>query len=389
MHFADDKTKKEEEESSASGSGSGFQPQDNPYARKEVSYVCETGSELCVVVGGIFRRVREARELGESHGKSADLRIGDAPIGTMRQTNVVVIPNCEEIDQFRTFDTLIQAINQARRRAREFVVKMDKDDDETANELGKDWVVAINCAHLHPQYGMQTPEEQLAAMKHEEEEGEVDVNLQEYKKRRDEARRSPYPSVIVEVQSTPPPDFGAAAAATEAKAAADEAKPDDDVTSDDVKKLEALFGMSAATKKADDPFYDALGEAFGDKQIAAQTPLSMAQNWVLDNDPAFNQESSTFTKSNTHHVDAAYEYVFNNLAMINAQEPKRGQKSYIVFPKFLPTSATSFDRFAGQVSNIIRVMPSMKEKVVVSTFHPEHVMTSTRCPIPVLVITWK
>lgn len=187
--------------------------------------------------------------------------VGDAPIGTMRQTNVVVIPNCEEIAQFRTFDTLIQAINQARRRAREFVVKMDKDDEQTrSNELGKDWVVAINCAHLHPQYGMQTPEEQLAAMKHEEEEGEVDVNLQEYKKRRDEARRSPYPSVIVEVQSTPPPDFGAAAAATEAKAAVDEAKPDDDVTSDDVKKLEALFGMSAATKKADDPFYDALGE---------------------------------------------------------------------------------------------------------------------------------
>ncbi len=78
MHFADDKTKKNEEESASSGSGGGgFQPQDNPYARKEVSYVCETGSELCVVVGGVFRRVREARELGESHGKSAHLRIGE------------------------------------------------------------------------------------------------------------------------------------------------------------------------------------------------------------------------------------------------------------------------------------------------------------------------
>ena len=186
----------------------------------------------------------------------------------MRQTNVVVIPNCDEIAQFKTFDTLIQAINQARRRAREFVIKLDKDDDDQTNDnnnLGKDWVVAINCAHLHPQYGMQTPEEQLASMKHEEEEGEVDLNLQEYKKRRDEARRSPYPSLIVEVQSTPPPDFGAAKKAAEEEmkavtAAAEESNPDDDVTSDDVKKLEALFGMSAATKKADDPFYDALGE---------------------------------------------------------------------------------------------------------------------------------
>lgn len=195
------------------------------------------------------------------------LSSGDAPVGTMRQTNVVVIPNCDEIANFRTFDNLVQAINQARRRAREFVIKKDKDmndvnsssneDDDSSN---KDWVVSINCAHLHPQYGMQTPEEKLAAMKHEDEEGEVDLNLQEYKKRRDEARRSPYPSVIVEVKSSPPPDFGAAAAAAAAAEVKAETKPDDDVTSEDVKKLEALFGMSAATKKADDPFYDALGE---------------------------------------------------------------------------------------------------------------------------------
>lgn len=192
---------------------------------------------------------------------------GDAPVGTMRQTNVVVIPNCDEIANFRTFDNLVQAINQARRRAREFVIKKDKDmnDINSSNEnddiSNKDWVVSINCAHLHPQYGMQTPEEKLAAMKHEDEEGEVDLNLQEYKKRRDEARRSPYPSVIVEVKSSPPPDFGAAAAAAAATAEVKaETKPDDDVTSEDVKKLEALFGMSAATKKADDPFYDALGE---------------------------------------------------------------------------------------------------------------------------------
>ncbi|KAL7528862.1 hypothetical protein ACHAXR_002676 [Thalassiosira sp. AJA248-18] len=263
--------------------------------------------------------------------------------------------------------------------------------------------VSINCAHLHPQYGIQTPEEQIAALKHEEEEGEVDVNLQEYKKRRDEARRSPYPSVIVEVQSTPPPDFGARrdeAAMEMENAKAEEVKADQDVTSDDVKKLEALFGMSAANKKtsADDPFYDALGAAFGEKQIISQTPLSQAQNWVLANDPAFNEDTSTFTNSNTRHVDAAYEYVFNNIAMLNAAaaadnksipKPRRGQKSYVVLPNFLPTSATSFDRFAGQVSNIIRVMPSLAEKVMISTFHPEHVVTSTRSPVPIVVITWK
>lgn len=384
-HFMDEKKKEEE-----------LPRSDNPYVRKEVSYVCETGGELSVVVGGIFRRVREARELGENHGRGVEARLGDnTQPTTMRQTNVVVIPNCDEISNFHTFDKLVQTINQARRVSRDFVLKKKKEHD-----AGEDWVVSINCAHLHPQYGTLSPEEQLAELKREEEQGEVDVNLQEYKKRRDEARRSPYPSVIVEVQSTPPPDFTSSGRDEGMMEAAIEMENnqrndeivDKDVTSEDVKKLEALFGMSAAKKSSsvDDPFYDALGEAFGNKQIIAQTPLSRAQNWVLDNDPAFNELTSTFTNSNTRHVDAAYEYVFNNLAMLIASdETMRGQKSYIVLPNFVPTSATSFDRFAGQVSNIIRVMPSLSEKVMVSTFHPEHVMASTRSPVPIVVVTWK
>jgi hypothetical protein len=63
MHFADEK--KDETNSSSSGI------KDNPYARKEVSYVCEIGSDLATVVGGIFRR-----ELGERHGRDVELRLG-------------------------------------------------------------------------------------------------------------------------------------------------------------------------------------------------------------------------------------------------------------------------------------------------------------------------
>jgi hypothetical protein len=127
---------------------------------------------------------------------------------------------------------------------------------------------------------MLKPKEQLASLQKEDNEMEVDVNLQEYKKRRDEARRSPYPSVIVEVLSTPPADFGSqrlrsnveeqelsSAAAMrmqdENTAAVRKDNVDSDVTSEDVKRLEALFAMSAATKtksSMDDPFYDALGE---------------------------------------------------------------------------------------------------------------------------------
>lgn len=75
--------------------------------------------------------------------------------------------------------------------------------------------------------------------------------------------------------------------------------------------------------------------------------------------------------------------------LIAADDATRGQKSYVVLPNFVPTSATSFDRFAGQVSNIIRAMPSLADKVMVSTFHPEHVVKSTQSPVPIVVITWK
>lgn len=202
--------------------------------------------------------------------------------------------------------------------------------------------------------------------------------------------------MIVEVQSTPPPDFGARREEEEAAAMMEAAAQDamevssKEVTSEDVKKLEALFGRSAAKKSVDDPFYDALGEAFGNTQITSQTPLRRAQDWVLQNDPAFNENTSTFTNSITRHVDAAYEYVFHNLAMLNHDtNAKHGQKSYVVLPNFVPTSATSLDRFAGQVSNIVLAMPGLAEKVMVSTFHPEHVVKSTRAPVPIVVITWK
>ena len=53
----------------------------------------------------------------------------------MRHTNVVVIPSCDELSSFQTFDKLVQAINQARRASRDFVLKKKDNDDGS-----KDWV---------------------------------------------------------------------------------------------------------------------------------------------------------------------------------------------------------------------------------------------------------
>jgi hypothetical protein len=46
----------------------------NPYARKEVSYYCETSRESSMIVAGIFRMLKEARERGEQHGIEEEIR---------------------------------------------------------------------------------------------------------------------------------------------------------------------------------------------------------------------------------------------------------------------------------------------------------------------------
>ena len=52
----------------------------NPYTRKEVSYVCETAAEQPMIVANIFRRLREARQLGQAHGEHEQERA--AELGT-------------------------------------------------------------------------------------------------------------------------------------------------------------------------------------------------------------------------------------------------------------------------------------------------------------------
>ena len=44
----------------------------NPLSRKEVSYVCETSNDPAMILANIFRKVKEARQLGESHAQDQE-----------------------------------------------------------------------------------------------------------------------------------------------------------------------------------------------------------------------------------------------------------------------------------------------------------------------------
>lgn len=43
-----------------------------PLSRKEVSYVCETSTDPAMILANIFRKLKEARELGEAHAQEQE-----------------------------------------------------------------------------------------------------------------------------------------------------------------------------------------------------------------------------------------------------------------------------------------------------------------------------
>ena len=62
--------------------------------------------------------------------------------------------------------------------------------------------------------------------------------------------------------------------------------------------------------------------------------------------------------------------------------------SYIIMPQFLSSSATSFEKFASQVTNIIGAIKGLEKHVSVNIFHPEHIDGVRQSPLPVFVIQW-
>lgn len=269
--------------------------------------------------------------------------------------------------------------------------------------------VSISLAHLHPSFGKKTSQEILAEMKKEEKEGEVDVNAEEYREMRNRARQSPYPSLVLEVMASPPPDFGGNQ--PEAALSADESKGKvNDISSTDIKKLEQLFGQAATDHPVEEPksagdldaeeeaFWNSFGKLGGLEEISMVTPTSVASKWVSENDPSYDASKSTFVSGDLKMVDEAHEFVFSNIAMQRSngkaskaaggkvKELAPSKRSYLVLPNFLTSSATSFERFATEVSSIVDTIPGLSDEVAISTLHPETVEKEWRSPHPILIL---
>ena len=125
------------------------------------------------------------------------------------------------------------------------------------------------------------------------------------------------------------------------------------------------------------------------------------QGWVANNDPSFNPDSTAFLRCDAKHVDAAYEFIFSQIAgerISNAanafaansfpgiKELRVGKRMYITMPDFVSTSATSFEKFSYEVSNIINTVEGLDDHLSVGTFHPEHILPERRAPVATFVL---
>lgn len=236
--------------------------------------------------------------------------------------------------------------------------------------------MSVNCAHLHPNFGSDT-------LTDDDEEEDEKIKL--YKQKRLLARRSPYPTLCIEVRATPPLDFSSPPPPPHPTAAA--SLKEDQVTGKDVQKLEALFGKAATFTKepTEDSFFNAISDCV--EEVSIVSPLIQAQNWIAENHNEFDITTSTFTSSDSQMVDAGYEFAFNNLAMQEAAATTASAQ-YVVYSNFMSASATSFEKFSRAINELIGLMPSLANRVSVSTLHPEHVDESSRAPVPVLVMNW-
>ena len=117
---------------------------------------------------------------------------------------------------------------------------------------------------------------------------------------------------------------------------------------------------------------------------------------MIENDPFYNPYVSTFASADVSHPDAAFEFVFTNLAM-NRYKPSKGgerkefevkSRSYLIMPSFVSASATSLEKFMSDVRAIIDTIDGLNERVSLSLMHPEHVKDEKRSPVPVLIAQW-
>ncbi len=333
-----------------------------------------------------------------------------------RSTLVVVCPECEDIESFDTFNSIIETINESRRRARTFNVGgvADKMADAIAAELKSDntveWHTSVNLAHLHPAFDeIMDQEDPATTISAEDDEAAIEHKnkIRAYKQKKMKARRSPHPTIVLEVRSSRPSQgvqgtMEGASPEQISQAKADRAdrlqqnKPSPEAAENpSLAALESAF-MRAAVPQNEKPDCEVPSSTkttdLADlARRSVMTPLQKAKNWHREkcDGQDLRANPSSFREFDGKKVDEAYQFVFSMLASEMAQftdaKSASDQRTLVVsMPKFLPASATSFTKFRHDV---VKLFESSKIDATAMAYHPEEVDEANRAPMSILVIS--
>ena len=353
---------------------------DNPYSRKEVSYSYEPLEENQVLIAAnLFTKLADLRQVGEQHALREEERRQTTPDSsyepsTLRQTNVVVLPSSSAFHDFSQFDAMIELVNEARRQARDY---MTLSPTTTTGSSSTDWNVAVNCAHLHPSFGMSNSESSG------QDAWEQDPRYVAYKEQKLKARRSPYPTIVLEVRAMPPPSN------------MEDYEASQFVDHSEIAKLESLFGQSSLG----DPLHNALEQHL--ESLSPKSPMEQAEEWIMANKQHSPSTSLSLTQSDCTQVDEAYAFLLTNASMLLESSssssssdsqyytvPGVGASSryYCILPQFLPHAATSLEKFSTHLQGLLDLL---SPGIQVSVYHPEHVESSRRSPMPIVSLSSK
>mmetsp|Transcript_37904 Transcript_37904/g.88201 ORF Transcript_37904/g.88201 Transcript_37904/m.88201 type:complete len:262 (-) Transcript_37904:419-1204(-) len=241
-------------------------------------------------------------------------------------------------------------------------------------EIGKDenmprWITSVSMAHLHP---LWEPDDEPTE--------ENDPKHRAYKERRLRARRSPHPTVLIEVRSNP---LTITKSKEKKSSQGGENEPGwrvNKIQMSNLDKLEMAFGLPASRASGSEMNKgNASEESIEPKaksdfgalaRQALMTPFEKTREWIAVQDPLFRGDISYFEETDTLHVDAAFEFVlgatargFATVGKYKNREEERPDKDstdlvyYLVLPNFLSSSATSLEKFTGWVRKVLHVMP--------------------------------
>ena len=117
-----------------------------------------------------------------------------------------------------------------------------------------------------------------------------------------------------------------------------------------------------------------------------ETPIDQGQRLIAKNDHAYDIESSLFIHTDLRHMDAAHEFIFSSITSNWITVVSNTKKTNLLMPNSVSSSATSFEKFLGEVKKLMATIPGIYNGLDITIFHRESIVKEKRSHIPIFAL---